>query len=171
MNTKEILDVLNNDLFTSKYCYSVLPLNHFLENSFPNSSFAVVNYDDCDKPGSHWVAIFIDENRNVEYFDSYGIMPLDFSIISKLEEISNGKEIIFNLARFQGTSSVCGQYCLVYLLLRTRGVKLRKIKKILLQCSSFPERDYIVNHFINQSFGILFSSLLKVYDNKFMTKK
>ena len=163
MNTVEILQVLNNDFFASKYDCYVLPLNHFLHTNFDKPSLIVFNYDDCDKSGSHWVAVFIDKN-NIEYFDSYAIPPLTETLLNKIEFLSVNKTIKFNSTCFQGDStSVCGQYCLIYLLLCSRGYQMKSICKTLLHCKFSSERDVIVNDFINHHFLTLFNNPLTVY--------
>jgi len=44
-------------------------------NNFP-SSF-IVNTQPSGKGGEHWVAIYINNERKGEYFDSYGFKPLN----------------------------------------------------------------------------------------------
>ena len=34
----------------------------------------VINLDEHDQPGSHWVAVY-DDGDKVEYFDSFGVRP------------------------------------------------------------------------------------------------
>lgn len=165
MNTEELLKVLKHDPFSTRFDYSVLPLNHFLEKRFNTSSLVVVNLDDCDEPGSHWVALSIDNSGDVEYFDSYGILPFYSSVMTKLQKLSLNRKLGFNLTCFQGNSSVCGQYCLLYLLLKSRGFSLKEIQHILCKTETTTERDFVVNQFINFTFGKLFVSPLKVYDN------
>ena len=166
MNTEELLQVMKSDAFTSKYNCYVLPLDHFLQRSFTKSSLVVFNYDNSNESGSHWVAVFIGNNQNVEYFDSYAYPPLNHSLAQKMKILSHDKEIVYNKTCFQGNSSACGQYCLVYFLLRTRGCIMSDIKRILLMCKSTIERDNIVNYFINQTFSNLFVSPLNVHNNK-----
>lgn len=156
MNTQQLFEVLKHDPFTSKYNYNVLPLNHFLENSFSRLSMLIINYDTCDNPGSHWVAVFIDKDRNIEYFDSYGILPMYSSIMNKLTSISANKSPTFNLTCFQGNSTACGQYCLLYLLLKARGFTLKRIQNIFHMTKVAKERDFVVNYFVNFNYDKLF---------------
>lgn len=166
MNTQQLFNVLKHDPYTSKFNCEVLPLNHFLENSITKSSLFIINYDGCDEPGSHWVAIFINTKKEIEFFDSFGMLPIYSSIVEKLDVFSN-KKPTFNLFRFQGNSTVCGQYCLLYLLLKARGFTLKDIQSIFYKTETFVERDFVANHFINQRFGKLFASPLKIFDNFF----
>lgn len=167
MNTQQLLNVLKHDPYTSEFNCKVLPLNHFLEYSATTSSLMIINYDTCDEPGSHWVAVFINKNKKIEYFDSYGMLPIYSSVTEKLSDLSHNKGLAFNKIRFQGNSTVCGQYCLVYLLLKARGYSLKQVQNIFHKTETFVERDLVANYFINEKFGQLFSSPLKVFDNFF----
>lgn len=167
MNTYQLLQALQSDIFTSKYNCHVVPLNHFLKGTFVNSSIVIFNYDNSDEPGSHWCAVYIKEKGKVEYFDSFGFPPLNEPLLQKINSLSGVKDAIFNTSCFQGNSSVCGQYSLTYLLLRVRGYEMRDIGRLFLECKSIDERDHIVNHFISQLYPKLFTFPLKVHDNKF----
>ena len=39
----------------------------------------VINTDESHLPGTHWIAVYFPEDKNngVEYFDSYGLPPLE----------------------------------------------------------------------------------------------
>ena len=64
----------------------------------------VFNLDPHDKPGSHWVSMYVDlNNGGIYYFDSYGYKPLKeilFNLNKKLYWLlpvtSNSKNIITN---------------------------------------------------------------------------
>lgn len=167
MNTEQLMDVLKHDTYTSKFNCEVLSLNHFLESSIAISSLIIINYDSCDEPGSHWVAIFINKKQEIEFFDSYGMLPIYSSIRTKLNNTFGKTRPTFNLIRFQGNSTVCGQYCLLYLLLKARGFTLKDIQNTFYETKSFAERDVVANQFINKRFGKLFTSPLKVFDKLF----
>lgn len=82
----------------------------------------VVNTDPHTRGGTHWLAIFIDEKGELDFFDSYGRPPVKLftSFIRR-----NSKVARFTTYSIQDISSdVCGQYCLVFLYFRTNGVKL-----------------------------------------------
>ena len=168
MNTDQLLNVLNHDPYTSKFNCEVLPLNHFLESSILKPSLIIINYDSCEESGSHWVALFIDTKKGIEFFDSYGMLPIYPSIMEKLNSSFSDEKTTFNLFRFQGNSTVCGQYCLIYLLLKARGFTLHDIQNIFYKAETFEVRDFVANHFINKRFGKQFSSPLKVFDQLLM---
>ena len=75
----------------------------------------IVNLDDIQGPGTHWVAYRI--QKKPEYFDSFGLpMP---------EEVRHylGPDAIYSPDELQDRDSVlCGWWCLYFLLERQRGV-------------------------------------------------
>ena len=71
----------------------------------------IINTDDHDEPGEHWLAVYVD--KDVEYFDSFGLFPLD----SRLEHFL-GDDYLYNAAPMQQIFSnacgfiVCITYCI-----------------------------------------------------------
>ena len=86
-------------------------------NKYPHS--LVCNTDEHDEPGTHWIAICVDENMKGDYFDSYGRQPLQSEFIFYLvKNAPNGFR--WNRTLLQCDSCVtCGEYCCVYLIART----------------------------------------------------
>jgi len=74
----------------------------------------VVNMDDHDGPGTHWVTIYKDpKKRYVEYFDPFGAPP-PIQVVSYLNK--SNKKIIFNDSQIQDLRSVaCGYYSIYYI--------------------------------------------------------
>src|SRR5664279_2080844 len=71
MNTSQIDSILESDsvcksLFQGVYSVDTLPSKPRL---------LVCNTDPSTKPGSHWIAIYVDKNGRGEYFDSFGRAP------------------------------------------------------------------------------------------------
>jgi len=140
MNTSEITGILSSlSCFVGVYAADRLPSQPKI------SSCLVANTDPHDKPGQHWVAIFIDHNGNGEYFDSYGKPPLP--ILEK--HLPN--DYIYNKKRLQGTfTAVCGQYCIFYLINRSKGHTLQAIVNRF--ASNFTENDALVKRFVDKNF-------------------
>ena len=121
--------------------------NH--QSAHSNSLVCIINTDPCDEPGSHWVAVFIKINSEADIFHSYGLLSLNEDLVTKLKFFSH---VEFNTTTLQGFSTVCGQYCLVYLLLRSRGFSLKKIVKLLSIVTITEERDHIIGEVINLTY-------------------
>mgnify|MGYP001795783191 len=166
MNTTELVNILRTDQHTRVLNPAVKPLNHFLEEPLNRPSMTIVNLDSCDEPGSHWVAVYVPLYGDTEYFDSYGDKPNGLFFL-KFQELNT--KIVYSNSSFQGISTVCGQYCLIFLLLRSRNYLLDEIISSLLLCDSPTERDMIVNDRINDFFKNVLKRKLEVVDEKFIT--
>ncbi|GFS54245.1 uncharacterized protein TNCV_2527631 [Trichonephila clavipes] len=81
----------------------------------------VVNTDPHDEEGSHWLAMYIQDEKTIEFFDSYGFPPSVYEPhISQYVKLF--PNVIYNETSLQNlTSNVCGQYCIFYLLKRCKG--------------------------------------------------
>ena len=102
---------------------SVVPIDHFDPITEKKPSVCIINTDPCDEPGSHWVAVFIKSHSETEFFDSYGLLSLNEDLVTKLKFFSH---VEFYTTKLQGFSTVCEEYCLVYLSLRSKGFLCRK---------------------------------------------
>jgi hypothetical protein len=96
------------------------------------------------KPGSHWIAIFIDSKGRGEYFDSFWRKP---TALFEDYMNKNCNRWIFNTRQLQSiVSSYCGFYCCFYCMLRCRGFDLTRIVKIFTGDTGF--NDSIVRGFV-----------------------
>jgi len=92
-----------------------------LHFKYPYPLSIVVNTEDSSHPGSHWVAIYIDENGYGEYFDSYGFPPMHQEFIWFLENNST-KSHFYNKKFLQCLTCItCGHYCIAYIKMRSNG--------------------------------------------------
>lgn len=130
MNTLEINDTLLNNKFLSSSFIGVFPCDYltFKVNKYPCS--LVVNTDPSYKEGEHWVCFYIDKNKTIEYFDSYGVPPLNDEILNFYKENGNGH--VYNNKQLQGLSSrACGHYCVLYLISRGNNMNKDRIVNTL----------------------------------------
>ena len=130
MNTIEIDDILqrarSRNLLerraTSEVTYlGVFPFDFFPKKRLqaPSSSFQFVFNTDCSsKPGTHWLACYYDHPSNtLEFFDSYAQTPNFYNLLIPRNVITQLNEIPLQ-SEF---STVCGQYCIYYLVSRLYG--------------------------------------------------
>jgi len=127
MNTLEINNVMNNiECFKGTFAKDLLPKKVYKDRPIG----FIINTDNSNKPGSHWVALFIDENNNAEYFDSFGIFPICCEIY-KLLRINNVKKFSFNKNQIQSIfSKNCGIFCILYLKMRCNNFTLKEFINI-----------------------------------------
>ena len=81
-----------------------------LPNKFPKS--IIINTDQSNKPGDHWIAIILTE-KHAYYFDSFGLGIVDQEIQQFL--LPRYSNIIFNSLCIQHIlSDKCGYYCIYF---------------------------------------------------------
>ena len=123
---------------------------------FPNGFIS--NTDPSDRPGQHWVAIYVDENAKAEFFDSYGIKPNKMF----MDYLKKYKSYSYNRQRLQDAfSTTCGQYSLCYLFYRTMGLYLSNFLK------AFDKTDFHFNdHLITDICKYYFELKTSVFSNR-----
>lgn len=79
LTTSDILQIIDPfqkcNIFKGVFPCDELPKNFTLPAAF------VINLSKHNSRGSHWVGLFIDKQRNAEYFDSFGFQPNQSEII------------------------------------------------------------------------------------------
>lgn len=133
-------------------------INHSLEfNVFPANripmyieapTYFISNLDPDTKSGSHWVAIHINANGIGEYFDSYGRKPTGHhkSFLKR-----NTRKWFYNNKILQShLTSVCGEYCLVYLYFKFMNMSMSEFLR------DFCDIPLYNDIFINKIFKTIF---------------
>lgn len=103
----------------------------------------VINLDEHDKSGSHWVGLFTDlAKKKLYFFDSYGHKP-DKQIKTFMKKVANyfkkntnlaegsvkKSDIKYNKIRHQYKGSECGVYSMNFIIRLLRGEDFMKISK------------------------------------------
>lgn len=89
----------------------------------------VLNTKDHGDAGEHWVAVFVDRNGRGIFFDSFGQQP---TIANHLRRIRKNTTVYnYNRRRLQSyDSTVCGQYCVLFLHFMCLGLSLRQFHSL-----------------------------------------
>ena len=96
----------------------------FAADRLPNDPCLLVCNTDPHRLGEHWVAIYVDnEGRYGEYFDSFG-RPPSVTFRRYLD-----KHWSYNDVQLQ---SVVSRFCVLYCILKSRGMDMRRILVVLL---------------------------------------
>ena len=116
MDTLQLIKLLKADPATAAMFGGVLARDEL--PLLTNNKCYVCNTDNSSGPGNHWIAIYVENNKG-----EYGLPPLkEFEVFLS----NNTSKWIFNDKQLQSFDSlVCGEYCVVYLMLRCRGVSLK----------------------------------------------
>lgn len=137
MNARDLSMILQTDTYARRYFRGVYPRNR-LPRFFHRPCALIVNTDKFGGPGEHWVAIWLDRNGQGEYFDSFGAPPV-FEEVEKFLK-SNCTNYNYNRIMYQDvTSAMCGVYVLYYILMKSRGVRMSRMTRLL--HSRFPLRN------------------------------
>ena len=110
----------------------------------PNPQLLVCNTDPHDKPGTHWIVIYVDKNGRGEYFDSFGMEP---PVVFKDYMNKHCRNWTFNRRKLQSVlSRFCGHYCCFYCVYRYNGFSMRKI--VTMFTNDVTVNDVLVHKFV-----------------------
>ena len=150
MNTAEINRALEGNPITKYIFRGVFSCDNVPDfDSFPSG--CVVNTDPASGSGSHWIALFQPEPGVMETFDSFG---RDLGIYSShFANFLHECRLISQPAQLQSiNSTVCGQYCLFFLLRRASGESYPHIVHLFTDYKK--ANDIMVCQYVNHYFNI-----------------
>ena len=100
----------------------------------------VINLDEHDQPGSHWVAVY-DDGDKVEYFDSFGVPPTCKTFL--------GPTAVYSTAHIQPLmSNACGFYCVYFIIKRASNISMIDILNLLCRTDShYLVKDYLYSRY------------------------
>lgn len=124
MNANEIKSILESDpvtknIFKGTYAKDEYPIYDLKPSGY------IINTGVYGTPGEHWVSILVLSDR-IYYFCSLGSNPFKDHIMLNFLKTFNKNKIYVNPYRFQSNySSICGQFCLLFLYYLSRGMPFR----------------------------------------------
>jgi len=143
MNTHEIETLLKRHPRTNKVFKGVYARNR-LPRLLNVPSALVGNTDLDNKPGRHWIAIYIDTNSNGEYYDPTGTPPVLEPYLGFMKK--HCRSWTYNTVKVQEEDSiVCGQHCIFYLIHRCAG---RSMTDVTRKLEDPKEASDIVRNFV-----------------------
>ena len=87
----------------------------------------IVNADPSTLPGSHWMALTVENDGGSTFFDSYGYPPSRYNP-EILRFMANERYIIFHTTQLQHDfSSACGHHSVFYLIHRVKGLSYARV--------------------------------------------
>ena len=149
MNSSQIYKILSRDPDSARYFAGVFPSDKIPEiQSFPST--IVLNTDKHDKKGTHWLAVYMQDRKNLEFFDSFGLPPETYGEdIARF--VKKYPRIRCNNTRLQSiTSNVCGQYCIFFIVKRCQGLCMTSIVNVL----SRKKNDFRMFQFVKKRYGV-----------------
>jgi hypothetical protein len=92
-----------------------------------NQACAFVSNSHCqERPGEHWLAIYINDKRKPFYFDSYGMdLPHKANWIEFFNTHCRGTLEMFNKTIQKDGTNWCGYFCIYYLLYKAANPHIK----------------------------------------------
>ncbi|GFT78278.1 hypothetical protein TNCV_4451401 [Trichonephila clavipes] len=102
MDGMQMYTVLSQEKTTSPYFQGVYSRD--MLPSLQENMCAIVNSDDSSQPGTHWLALFVNDKRELEFYDSFGQPPVFYNISTTtyLDVLWNSK--VFKAPMFVGNT-------------------------------------------------------------------
>ena len=150
MNTTQIHRALESNSITSSIFGGVYAADAVPPlDTFPQGY--VVNTDPTGAPGSHWVTLYTEKSVIVETFDSFGKDLNSYSPF--FHELGENNRLITQSQQLQSElSTVCGQYCIFFLLRRASGETYSYI--VHLFTDHKISNDIMVCQYVNHHFDM-----------------
>ena len=127
MQTDQISHILSGDPMMCPYDVVAKDCLPEIIDTYPGA--IVCNTHDADQPGEHWIAMYVDTKGYGDYFDPYGLEPQHIEFMNFMNE--HCSEWAPNDRTLQSPmSTVCGQYCVAFLLLRSRNVSMNAFTRL-----------------------------------------
>ena len=149
MDSHDLRTILRRNRVMQGIFLDVFALDHLptaIELKGANRWFLVCNCCPSTERGRHWIAIFYDRG-SIEFFDSFALPPhtYDARLVTFLHHTSGACEVIYNNEPLQSINSdVCGYYCILFGVARSRGVTFRNIVQELIALT----RDNLVKFIV-----------------------
>jgi hypothetical protein len=144
MNSTQIDKVLRNvgkDVFYGVYACDQLPKITRLP------ALVIANTDPARRSGEHWIAMYINVDKSGELFDSLAQNPPKNDFVAYMNK--NCSRWTCSVKQLQSAVSIlCGNYVVVYSILRLRGLPLRSIEDKF--SSDTGLNDFIVHRYACQ---------------------
>ena len=140
MNTYQLKCAINHDCNMRNAICDVYPADE-IPRTLRMCKKNIVNTDPHRKTGKQWITFFYDDDT-LECFDSYGRSPDGYSVYLR-QFMGIFYRIKVNKKRLQSNdTAICGQYCLFYVMCRTRGYSMDQITDM------FNENNHLNDQFV-----------------------
>ena len=149
MEASELSRIIQHDAETYSRFLGVFPANR-LPPTMPAYTTLIVNCCDEELEGRHWMALHMDDNGGMEFFDSFGMGPALYNLTPKLPDWR-----LLTISRRQlqsNMSSVCGLYCVYFCYMRTRGWSLGEIIEPFTR--DHNANDLFVGDYVNELYNL-----------------
>ena len=150
MNTIELTAVCQK-MAHKAYFLGALPCNHLPREIHQRPVMMVVNTEPSHMAGAHWLAIYITDEKQGYFFDSYGNPPSYSEFPETIQRFLDQHciDVVHSTQQVQDPSSTaCGHHCVFFLFNMQKGVSYQKFLKMY--GDNLPRNDEKVYDFVNR---------------------
>ena len=109
-------------LTSSRNFIGVFPQDFLLNKNFVSPVSLIINLDVSSQPGSHWIALYIDDSI-IEIFDSLGLHPNSWArkptiLLNFIRKSSRTRKLRISRKLQSNRSNFCGVFCLFFIIFR-----------------------------------------------------
>ena len=106
----------------------------------------VINLDEYSDIGTHWVALWLDNNNNFTYSDSFGVEHIP----KEIKAFINNKNIKTNIFRIQAYDLIMqGYFCIEIIDFMLKGKTLTEYTNLFSPNSFKKNDDIVLNYFMS----------------------
>ena len=106
----------------------------------------VVNLDEYSDIGTHWVALYVNNNDDVTNFGSFGVEHIP----KEIKTFINNKNIKTNIFRIQAYDSImCGYFCIGFIDFMLAGKTLTEFTNLFSPNNFKKNDDIILKYFMS----------------------
>lgn len=111
MNTEQLQCVIQCDAYMKTHVIGVYSADQLPNMHLVPDTGLITNTDPTHLPGRHWVAFYLNQQYELECFDSFGNSPAVYSIFLAQFIKGYSKIDIYPKCLQSRNTNVCGQYC------------------------------------------------------------
>ena len=106
----------------------------------------VINLDKYSDIRTHWIALYVNNNNDVTYFDSVGVEHIP----KEIKAFINNRNIKTNIFRIQAYYSImCGYFCIGFIDFMLAGKTLTEYTNLFSPNNFKKNDDIILNYFMS----------------------
>ena len=138
MNTIQVKNAIIQKLYARNCFAGVFAIDILPIKLVKRPTCFILNTEKSTENGSHWIALYLPSRGPIEYFDSFGVKPINNEIYEFIN--LNGKHYIYNGKQIQhNTSKTCGKYCVIFILFRNKGLTYNKFLNMFSNNTNYNE--------------------------------